>query len=111
MMNVQDLETSVRLGQKGIVFFIWEDKEYGLIKWKQQNQFGDHTDLAFGNPDFVKLADAFNMAGFHCDDSTKLRGTLEEAFNADRPAIVVIPIDYDENMKLTERLGQVVATI
>ena len=38
MMNVQDLETAVRL-KLNVVYMVWEDGEYGLIKWKQQNQF------------------------------------------------------------------------
>jgi acetolactate synthase-1/2/3 large subunit len=30
---------------------LWEGHESGLIAWKQTNEFGHHTDLAFGNPD------------------------------------------------------------
>ena len=33
LMNVQDLETTVRIGSK-IVIMVWIDGEYGLIKWK-----------------------------------------------------------------------------
>ena len=39
LMNIQILETARRLGLN-IVFMAWEDHEYGLIKWKQQVQFG-----------------------------------------------------------------------
>ena len=32
---------------------------------------------------------------------------LKEAFAiTDRPSVIVVPIDYSENMKLTKRLGQ-----
>jgi acetolactate synthase-1/2/3 large subunit len=63
MMNVQDLETAVRR-KLNIVAMIWEDGEYGLIKWKQQNGFnGQHSDLSFGNPDFESLAKSFGMWG------------------------------------------------
>ncbi|MCZ6597757.1 MAG: thiamine pyrophosphate-dependent enzyme, partial [Planctomycetota bacterium] len=110
LMNVQEMETAKRLGTN-IVAMVWEDHQYGLIAWKQENQFGHHTDLSFGNPDWMQLADAFGWKGLFCEDSTKLRGTLEEAFAADAPALVVIPIDYRENNKLTQRLGNIACSI
>ena len=72
MMNVQDLETAVRR-KLNIVAMVWEDGEYGLIKWKQQNGFnGRHSDLAFANPDFEVLADSFGMWGKKSPPQTKL---------------------------------------
>ena len=106
LMNIQDLETARRLGLN-IVVMIWEDHEYGLIKWKQQVQFGDHSDLTFTNPDWCKLAEAFGCVGIRCDDSSQVGHALQEAFATDAPAILVVPIDYRENMKLTERLGNI----
>ena len=106
LMNVQEMETATRLGTN-IVTLVWEDGEYGLIAWKQHTEFGHHTDLSFGNPDFMKLADSFGWAGFHCERSRDFKATLEAAFNADRPALVVVPIDYRENALLTERLGSI----
>jgi acetolactate synthase-1/2/3 large subunit len=106
LMNVQEMETAVRLGSN-IVVMIWEDHEYGLIAWKQQNEFGRHTDLSFGNPDFVALAKAFDWNGYRVEKSIELRSTLEEAFRAEGPSLVVIPIDYRENALLTERLGNI----
>ena len=35
LMNLQELETARRIGAN-IVIMVWEDNEYGLIKWKQQ---------------------------------------------------------------------------
>lgn len=106
LMNVQEMETAVRLGTD-IVVLLWQDDEYGLIKWKQEAQFGRHTDLSFGNPDFEQLAQAFGWAGFRCDDATDLHSTLEKALAAGKPALVTIPIDYRENALLTERLGEI----
>ncbi len=110
LMNVHEMETAKRLGTK-IVVMVWEDGAYGLIAWKQDNEFGHHTPLAFSNPDFMKLADAFGWSGFHCDESKDLRGVLERAFECDGPALVVVPIDYRENALLTERLGNIVCPI
>ena len=70
-----------------------------------------HTELSFGNPDFMKLAEAFGWHGHRCERSVDLRYTLEQAFTETGPSLVVIPIDYAENQKLTERLGNIVCPI
>lgn len=107
MMNVQDLETAVRL-KINIVVMVWEDGEYGLIKWKQQTQFaGRHSHLDFTNPDWEKLAAAFGMWGKNVTDVNDLTPALEEAFQQTGPALITLPIDYAENLKLTERLGRI----
>lgn len=106
MMNVQELETAVRLGLN-VVYMIWDDGEYGLIKWKQQNQFGGrHCDLGFGNPDWKLLAQAFGMWGTVLSDAESLESVLSEAFSQNGPALIAVPVDYGENIKLTERLGK-----
>ena len=110
LMNVQEMETAARLGSN-IVVMVWADNEYGLIAWKQETHFGRHTDLAFGNPDWNTLAQAFGWHGHYVDDSAELAGTLEAAFNEEGPSLVVIPIDYRENQKLTKKLGEITCTI
>lgn len=110
LMNVQELETARRIGVKPVVM-VWEDGGYGLISWKQDNQFGRHTPLSFGNPDFEALAKAFDWRGVRVERSRDLRGALEEAFAADRPTLLVVPIDYRENAILSDRLGKLVCPI
>jgi acetolactate synthase-1/2/3 large subunit len=110
LMNIQDFETAVRY-KSNIVCLIWEDRAYGLIEWKQENQFKTHCDLSFTNPDFVKLADAFGGAGFRVKRSADLRDTLEKAFNCGKPALITMDVDYQENIRLSERLGQIKCTI
>ena len=110
LMNVQEMETARRLNSD-IVVMVWVDNAYGLIAWKQDNEFGKHTDLSFGNPDFAKLADCFGWNGFVCDKSAELQGVLEEAFTTPGPSLVAVPIDYRENNLLTERLGNIACPI
>jgi len=105
LMNVQEMETAKRLNSN-IVIMVWEDNEYGLIAWKQQAEFGKHTDLAFNNPDWEMLAKSFGWNGYFVNDSKDLQSTLETAFNDGAPSLVVVPIDYRENMLLTKRLGE-----
>ena len=110
LMNVQEMETAKRLNSN-IVMLVWEDNAYGLIAWKQENEFGRHTDLSFGNPEWMGLAACFGWSGHYCSESTELADTLEAAFNEDGPSLVVIPIDYRENPLLTQKLGEITATI
>lgn len=106
MMNVQDLETAARLGVN-ITAMVWCDGEYGLIKWKQQNSFGGkHSELAFNNPDFKKLADAFGIWGRVISKAEDLKPTLKKALNHSGPALIAVPVDYRENMKMSKRLGE-----
>jgi len=86
---------------------VWEDHQYGLIAWKQEAHFGSHTKLDFGNPDWMQLAQAFGWGGHHVTKTSDLIPQLEAAFNEEGPSLVVLPIDYAENMKLTERLGNI----
>lgn len=110
LMNVQELETARRIGAS-IVVMIWEDNEYGLIKWKQENQFGKHTDLHFNNPDFVKLAESFDCIGLKVNNSSELKPMLEKAFSYEKPVILTVPVDYRENILLTKRLGPIQCTL
>ena len=106
LMNVQELATATQYGVAP-TYLVWEDGGFGLIAWKQENHFGRHTDLSFGNPDFVMLAKSFGWNAYRCENSADLRATLEESFTTEGPSLVVIPIDYSENRKLTKRLGTI----
>ncbi|MDG2175154.1 MAG: acetolactate synthase large subunit [Gammaproteobacteria bacterium] len=110
LMNVQEMETAKRLNSN-LVMLVWEDHEYGLIAWKQETEFGHHTDLSFGNPDWMMLAASFGWHGHRCDNSVDLLDTLEKALAEDGPSLVVIPIDYRENSLLTKKLGQITASL
>lgn len=110
LMNVQEMETAARLNSN-ITMMVWEDKEYGLIAWKQWAHFGRHTDLSFTNPDWALLAKSFRWDFQFVEDSEKLLDALNSAANHHGPSLIVIPIDYRENQKLTHRLGELTCTI
>jgi len=109
MMNMQEMETARRINSN-ITVMVWEDRAYGLIAWKQEAEFGHHTDLAFGNPDWMQLAAAFGWHGHRVENSRELAGVLDQALEEKGPSLVVVPIDYRENMLLTNRLGALVCT-
>ncbi len=104
MMNSQELETAVR-EKVPFVTLIWEDQHYGLIKWKEEEQFGDVFGVEFSNPDFKALAESMHCHGYRVESTEDFIPTLERAFaNTDAPSVVVVPVDYSANMALTETL-------
>ena len=105
LMNCQELETAHRLGTN-FVTLIFNDSSYGLIKWKQDMQYGHHVYVDFTNPDFVKFAESFGAAGYRVEKTEDLLPILKKAFSQDRPAIIDCPVDYRENMKLTAHLKE-----
>ena len=110
MMNSQEIETAMR-HNIAIVIMIWNDSEYGLIKWHQLRHYGRESNISFNNPDFVKYAEAFGAKGYRVESADDLLPTLEKAFADNTVVIVDVPVDYSENMKLTEKLGNLVCPI
>ena len=103
MMNSQEIETALRYNI-AIVIMIWNDSKYGLIKWHQLRHYGRESNISFNNPDFVKYAESFGAKGYRVESADDLLPTLEKAF-ADKTVVIVdVPVDYSENMKLTEKL-------
>lgn len=110
LMNIQELETAVRLNTP-VIILIWNDSEYGLIKWKQMNQFGRESNVSFTNPDFVKLAESFGAKGYKVEQADDLLPTIIKAKSDDCVVLIDCPVDYSENLKLTQELGDMICPI
>lgn len=99
MMNSQELETAVRL-KLNLVVLIIEDHAFGMIRWKQAvDQFPDFG-MTFGNPDFVRYAEAYGAKGTRVSAVSEIQSTLEQAFTGGGVHLVVVPIDYSENERV-----------
>lgn len=110
LMNSQELETAVRLGLSFVVL-IFNDGGYGLIGWKQETHLGREAFVKFGNPDFVRYAESFGAKGYRVEAADDLAEILQEAFLQKEPVVIDCPVDYRENLKLTEKLGRLVCFI
>jgi acetolactate synthase-1/2/3 large subunit len=110
MMNSQEIETAMRL-QVPIVILIWNDNGYGLIEWKQMQQFGRPSHVSFGNPDFVKYAESFGAKGYRIESAEQLLPTIKKAIAENTVTIIDCPVDYSENLKLTEKLGEMLSSL
>ena len=100
LMNVQELETAVRL-QLPIIVIIWCDSDYGMISLKQIHEFGRSAFTRFNNPDFVKLAQSFGAIGYYVKSTEEFPKILEKAKESTSvPIIIAIDVDYSKNQIL-----------
>ena len=106
LMNVQELETAKRLGL-AIVNLVWTDSAFGVIELHQMRKFGRLAGTKFTNPDLVALAESFGLPGLRVESADELVPTLRRAFELDTSCVVEIPIDYRENARFSERIGDI----
>jgi len=104
MMNCQELETALRVNTP-FVTLIFNDNGYGLIEWKQINQFGKPAFVKFGNPDFVKFAESMGLKGYRVESAADLIPILKKALVDDVPSVIDCPVDYAENIRLSQKSG------
>ncbi len=109
LMNVQELATAVQYDIPATIL-VWEDGGYGLIKWKQMNRYGRYSHTDFKNPDLDGLAASFGCQSIRITEAAELIPALQAGFSEKKkPTVIVIPVDYSENMKLTEKLGRIIS--
>ena len=97
LMNVQELETAVRL-QLPIIIVVWCDSDLGVISTKQRLEFGRSVFTNFNNPDFVKLAESFGAKGYRVTSTEEFSCVLREALKSlHTPVVIAIDIDADRN--------------
>jgi acetolactate synthase I/II/III large subunit len=93
MFGVQELATAVQHGIH-VVSVVFNNGAFGNVMRDQQERFGGRVIAAqLRNPDFVKLADSFGMAGYRVKTPAELRVALEKAFAADAPALIEVQLD------------------
>ncbi len=110
LMNSQEIETALRINTP-FVILIWNDCGYGLIEWKQMNDFGRPSNIKFTNPDFVKYAESFGAKGYRIEKGEDLLPTLKKALADNTVSVIDCPVDYSENLKLTAKLGEMICPV
>lgn len=93
LFGLQDLITAVQYGIN-LVTVVFNNSAYGNVRRDQLRLFEGRTiGSELSNPDFVKLAESFGMAGYRAHSPTELEQTLAKAFAANAPALIEVPID------------------
>lgn len=103
LMNMQEIETAKRIGV-GFPILVFNDNDYGLIRWKQTSSSGKTFGTQLTNPDFNTLAKAFRIKGYSPQSLQELEKVLEEVILNQELSLVEIPIDPKVNLDLTEKL-------
>ncbi len=92
LMNLGDLETTVRLGGD-ITVVVINNNSYGMIKVKQQHAGFADFGLDLPNPDFMKLAESFGAKGYTANPDT-FQTTLEKAMQEKGVKIIELALQY-----------------
>jgi acetolactate synthase I/II/III large subunit len=104
LMNVQELETAVRLNLP-IIIVVWCDYDFGIISLRQSMEFGKSAYTKFNNPDFVKLAESFGAIGYRVQKTEEFSKVLEKAKNSTSvPVIIAVDVDYSRNSILLRNI-------
>ncbi|MFF5012984.1 acetolactate synthase large subunit [Streptomyces sp. NPDC001165] len=104
LMNSQELETAVR-EHIPLIVLVLVDEEYGLITWKMELELGRHSHTRFTNPDLVAYAESFGAHGYQVESADQLLPALRRALDDEGVSVIACPVDYTENLRLTDRLG------
>jgi acetolactate synthase-1/2/3 large subunit len=93
MFGVQDLATAVQYGIN-LVTVLFNNNAYGNVLRDQQRLFeGRLIGSELRNPDFVKLAESFGMAGCRIATPAQLKRELDKALSQDAPALIEVTVD------------------
>ena len=104
MFGVQELATAVQ-HDINVVSVVFNNGAFGNVMRDQEERFGGHVIGAqLRNPDFVKLAESFGMAGYRVKTPAELQGTLEKAFAADAPALIEVQVERTQEVSPWEFL-------
>ncbi len=108
MINIQDLETAVRLGLKNLIFVIGNNSSWGTIKSGQKIVMKKrYIDVDFPEFDFGKCAEGFGCYGEVVTDPNEIKPALTRAKNSNKPAVIDVKIKFDtpDGTKLLLSLG------
>lgn len=98
-MTLFELSTAF-INKLPVKIIVLDNKYLGMVR-QWQDMFYDKrysgVDLE-GNPDFVKLAEAYHIKGVHIDKVADVREKLTEAFNHDGPVIVHAEVVKEHNV-------------
>ena len=108
-MNIQELSTVVRLNIP-VKIAILNNGYLGMVRqWQELFYNKRYSSVSLnGNPDFVKLAEAYGAKGFLVEKKEDVRPTIEKAFAIKGPVIMDFRIDPAENVFPMVPAGQAI---
>lgn len=108
MINIQDLETAVRLNLKNLIFVIANNSAWGMIKSGQKMACGKrYIDTELPEFNYAACAEGFGCYGEVVTDPNEIKPALERAKNSNKPAVLDVKIKFDtpDGTKLLLSMG------
>jgi acetolactate synthase-1/2/3 large subunit len=99
LMNVQELATLKRY-QLPVKIVLLDNQALGMVRQWQELFFDrrySEVDLS-DNPDFVAVANAFELQAFHVDHAADVEDALARLLDAPGPALLHVAIDQGANV-------------
>ncbi len=91
LYNAQELATAM-LHKINVVAVVFNDGAYGNVARDLDEAWGGSYAAALHNPDFMKLAEAYGVAGLRAKSPTDVGALVREAIQLDRPALIEVPV-------------------
>lgn len=92
LFTMSEISTAVKYNIS-LVTILFNDNAFGNVLRNQQLQYGERyigCDLV--NPNFMKLADSFGIAGYRANSPDELCKVLETALSCNGPALIEVPV-------------------
>jgi acetolactate synthase-1/2/3 large subunit len=97
-MNIQELATIVDL-RLPIKVAIFNNGYLGMVRqWQQFFHQRNYSETRITSPDYVKLADAYGIAGFQVTCASEVAGTIEQAMAIDGPVVIDFVMEQEANV-------------
>ena len=98
-MNIQEMATAYEAGTPVKVLLL-NNSTLGMVhQWQDLFYSKRYSQTVFtGNPDFVKLAQAYHWYGDSVSDPAQLEGAMEKWLSQEGPALLEVIIPEDENV-------------
>ena len=99
LMNIQELGTLSQYALN-IKIVIINNRWQGMVRQWQESFYNERyssSDMSCGEPDFVKLAESFNIKGFLISDRSQLLNQFKTALQFDGPALINVQVRRGEN--------------
>ena len=91
LYNAQELATAVQQ-RISVVAVVFNDNAYGNVARDLDEAWGGSYGAELHNPDFMKLADAYGLAGLRAKSPTEVGALVRDAIQLDRPALIEVPV-------------------
>ena len=83
-----------------VKFALMNNRYLGMVRqWQELFYDRDYVATYYtGNPDFVKLAEAFGVLGIRVTEKSQVRSAIERAMEWDGPALIDFMVEEEENV-------------